>query len=228
MRLLTSGDTSWLVSHTFITWNSHRAFLYLIPLVKSGHSHLPRCPPSFQSLATKLPQNCSPKSIALILFSPRPYPLTWRNSLVNQVEFLGLASILHQCHLAMFKTFYAKPAQKRYGYLIMSRVKKSFGREVPHNYQSHNVIAQESQLCSPDSFSLGEAHGLGTRLVVILAIILQHNCCNLWFIIQLCAFGYSKPNMDQPSAFTRGSFEHSVWKAPEVCTCVSVCVNRTC
>ena len=40
---------------------------------------------------------------------PRPHPLTRRNGLVNQVEFLGLVHTLGQCHLAMFK---AKPAQK--------------------------------------------------------------------------------------------------------------------
>ena len=50
------------------------------------------------------------------------------------------------------------------------------------------------------------------------------NCCHKWFFIQLCAFGYSKPTMNQPSPFTRGSFEYSVWKAPEVCACMYVCL----
>ena len=65
--------------------------------------------------------------------------------------------------------------------------------------------------------------------VIVLAIVLQCNCCCMWSFIQLCAFGYSKPTMNQPSPFTRGSFEYSVWKAPEVCacSCVSVCVNGT-
>ena len=39
---------------------------------------------------------------------PRPHPLTRRNGLVNQVEFLGLA----HTNLATFKTFCGQPAQR--------------------------------------------------------------------------------------------------------------------
>ena len=36
----------------------------------------------------------------------------------TESNFLGLRTLLWQCYLAMFKTFYAKPAQKRYTYSI--------------------------------------------------------------------------------------------------------------
>ena len=71
-------------------------------------------------------------------FVPRPRPLTRRNSLVNQVEFLGLASmhtVLQQYNLATFKTFCGQSSQKRYGY------SNGDVREVlRNNYRSCNLI----------------------------------------------------------------------------------------
>ena len=49
-------------------------------------------------------------------FIPKLNPLLKRNGLVNQVE------LLRQCHLAMFKTLYAKPTQKRYGYSCRDKI----------------------------------------------------------------------------------------------------------
>ena len=45
---------------------------------------------------------------------PRPQPLMRRNDLVSQVEFLNW--LAHTFETLSPKTFYAKPAQKRYGY----------------------------------------------------------------------------------------------------------------
>ena len=69
-----------------------------------------------------------------------------------------------------------------------------------------------------------EIHSDDRRDTVVMTIFLplvslfkclsvRHSMC--WFLPQLCAFGYSKPTLQ--SAFTRGSFEFTVWKAPEVC-----------
>ena len=44
---------------------------------------------------------------------PRPHPLTRRNGLVNQVEFLGLAHALRQCNLATIKTFWRPTHSKK-------------------------------------------------------------------------------------------------------------------
>ena len=54
----------------------------------------------------------APRSYACASLIPRLHPLTRRNGLVNQVKFLGLEHNLATTYLAMFRTFYAKPAQK--------------------------------------------------------------------------------------------------------------------
>ena len=59
-------------------------------------------------------RKCMLKRVVYTSLVPRPHPLTRRNGLVNQVEFLGLAHTFATGHLATFKIFHAKPAQKRY------------------------------------------------------------------------------------------------------------------
>ena len=68
---------------------------------------------------------------------PRPHPLTRRNGLVNQVDFLGLAHALRQCNLASIKIFCSQPAQKRYG---CSNGDEQILRKVRNNYRSRNLI----------------------------------------------------------------------------------------
>ena len=65
---------------------------------------------------------------------------------MNQVKFLGLAHVFVTVSPSEhFKTFYAKPAQKRYGYLSGGYLSgfKNFTvvREVLCNkYRSHNLV----------------------------------------------------------------------------------------
>ena len=54
-------------------------------------------------------------SNARVSLVPRPHPLTRRNGLVKQVEFLGLAHTFATCNLTTIKTFFGQPAQKGYG-----------------------------------------------------------------------------------------------------------------
>ena len=46
---------------------------------------------------------------------PRPHPLTRRNSLVNQVEFLGLAHAFATLSPSNVQNIHAKPTQKKKG-----------------------------------------------------------------------------------------------------------------
>ena len=55
-------------------------------------------------------------------------------------NFLGLHALLQQCHLAMYKTFHAKPAQKRYGYSSTDKNFYCCKGSLCNNYQSCNLI----------------------------------------------------------------------------------------
>ena len=71
---------------------------------------------------------------------PRPHPLTRRNSLVNQVEFLGLAQTFATVSPSNVQNFlHQTHSKKRYS----SRFKIfTIVREVlSNNYRSHNLIA---------------------------------------------------------------------------------------
>ena len=104
---------------------------------------------------------------------PRPHHLTRRNGLVNQVISWGSGHVFATVSpIATFKSFYAKPAQKKCGHssrdkifllvkecyiiitdLTISLVLTTFGEQ-----------AQEIRFCSPDRFSLGGTHRLSTTL----------------------------------------------------------------
>ena len=72
---------------------------------------------------------------------PRPHPLMWKSSLVNQVKFLGL---VHAFTTSNVRNLLRQTHSKRYGYLS----KEIFGNR-PKKF---------------DSFLLGGVCGLGTRL----------------------------------------------------------------
>ena len=62
---------------------------------------------------------------------PRPHPLTRRNSLVNQVEFLGL---VHGFATVNFKTHKSRVLEWRWTNFTVVR------EVLPNNYRSHNLI----------------------------------------------------------------------------------------
>ena len=108
----------------------------------------------------------SPQHIEIVLFPDSPLS---HNCLVNQVKFLGLVHTLWHCHLATFKTFYAKPTQK--GTDTRVEIKKIYCCK---HFQCRNLIgpyhfweiSPRIQVCSPDCFSPGGACELGTILSI--------------------------------------------------------------
>ena len=142
---------------------------------------------------------------------PRPYPLTRRNNLVDQVEFLGLTHIF--ATVSTFKTFYTKPAQK------MQR----------NSFQSHNlispyhswVVSPRDSTCSPDYFSLGDAGGLGTRLVAI-------KCC--WQLFFLSNIDQLANKTYRHSTFSKSFFGQLLWVLFKYCVyyvCISCSVTKS-